>query len=144
VPQACELCQRLTLHALSGEDASAALHRDSGVLRQVHSLLFHRAAHCLEAGSCAAAKDLFGAALAHAGPEARARDARALAACHSRLGMQQRAVEYLQIAARHEGQQPSSLTQLMLLQALAETGDTPQVGGNSASVAVCPSASARL
>ncbi|KAI3435859.1 hypothetical protein D9Q98_001917 [Chlorella vulgaris] len=124
--KACELCQRLTLHALSGEDASAALHRDSGVLRQVHSLLFHRAAHCLEAGSCAAAKDLFGAALAHAGPEARARDARALAACHSRLGMQQRAVEYLQIAARHEGQQPSSLTQLMLLQALAQTGDTPQ------------------
>ena len=105
---------------------SAALHRQPEVLAQVHSVLWHRAAHCFEAGSCAAAKELFSAAFQFARPEARSKGARALAACHSRLGMHQRAVEYLDIAARHE-QQPSSLTQLARLQELALTGDGMQV-----------------
>lgn len=125
--QGSELCHRLALQVLGSEDVSAAAHRDAAVLAQVHGLLFHRAAHCLEAGSCSAAKELFGAALQFARPEARAKNARALAVCHSRLGTHQRAAEYLAIAARHE-QQPSSLTQLARLQALAETGDAVQVG----------------
>ena len=127
VTQGGELCHRLALHMLSGEDVSAALHRHAGILAEVHGLLFHRATHSLEAGACAAAKELFAAALQFARPHERARDARALAACHSRLGMHQRAVEYLDLAARHE-QQPGSLTQLARLQALAHTGDTLQVG----------------
>ena len=126
--QGSALCQRLALQALSSDDVSAALHRHPAVLAQVHSVLWHRASHCFGAGSCAAAKELFSAAFQFARPDARSKGARALAACHSRLGMHQRAVEYLDIAARHE-QQPSSLTQLARLQELALTGDGEQVCG---------------
>ena len=126
--QASPLAHRLALQALSGDDVAAALHRDPAALGQVHGLLWHSAAHSFEPGSPAAARELFAAALQYCRPEARAKNARALAACHSRMAMHQRALEYLDLAARHE-QQPSSLTQLLRLEQLVHTGDAAQVGG---------------
>lgn len=119
------LAHRLALQALGSDDVAAALHRDAGVLAKVHDVLWHSAAHCLEAGSPAAARELFAAALQFCRPEARAKNARALATCHSRMGMHQRAVEYLDLAARHE-MQPSSLTYLLRLHELVHTGDAAQ------------------
>lgn len=125
--QAAELCQRLALQVLVSEDVSAALRADADVQKQVHSLLFHTAANNLQAGSCPAATELLKAALFYAGPATRAKTARALALCHTRLNMNQRAAEYLDIAARLD-HQPSSLTHLARLQTLARLGDAAQVG----------------
>lgn len=122
------LAHRLALQALGSDDVAAALHRDAGALAKVHDVLWHSAAHCLEVGSPSAARELFAAALQFCQPSARAKNARALAACHSRMGMHQRAVEYLDLAARHE-QQPSSLTQLLRLHELVHTGDAAQASG---------------
>ena len=121
------LCQQLALQALAGDDVSVALHRSPATMARVHSVLWHRAAHCLEGGDAAAAKELFAAAYHFSRPEGAAKGARALAACHSRLGMHQRAAEWLDVAARHEAQ-PSSVTQLGRLQEHALTGDVAQVG----------------
>jgi hypothetical protein len=124
--QAAELCQKLALQVLVSEDVSAAIRADLAVQKQVHSLLFHTAAHHLQASSCPAATELLKAALHYAGSATRARTARALAVCHTRLQMHQRAAEYLEIAARHE-HQPSSLTHLARLHVLAQLGDVAQV-----------------
>lgn len=113
------------LQALSSNDAAAALHRAPGVLSQVHAALVHRASHAYQSGGAAAAKDLFAAALQYSRPEARPQAARALAACTSALGQHQRAAEWCGIAERGQSQ-PSSLTLLLRLQALAHTGDAPQ------------------
>lgn len=121
------LCQRLALQALASDEVSASLHSDVTALAQVHTLLWQRAAQSLERCAPAAARELFAAAFQFARPEVRAKTARAVASCHSRLGMHQRAAEWLDIAAHHE-QQPSSLTQLARLQQLALTGDASQVG----------------
>lgn len=126
--QGAALCQRLALQALAGDDVAAALYRAPAVQAQVVGALWARAAHSYQAGDCAGAKDLFAAAFQFSRPEARAKAARALAACHAGLGLHQRAAEYLEVAARHEAQ-PSVLTQLLRLQALAHTGDAAQAGG---------------
>lgn len=125
--QSTLLCHRLVLQALSSNDAAAALHRAPGVLSQVHAALVHRASHAYQSGGAASAKDLFAAALQYSRPEARPQAARALAACTSALGQHQRAAEWCGIAERGQAQ-PSSLTLLLRLQALAHTGDAPQVG----------------
>ncbi len=129
--QAGPLAHRLALQALGSDDVAAVLHRDAAMLARVHDLLWHSASHYLEAGSPAAARELFAAALQFSRPDARAKNARALAACHSRMGMHQRAVEYLDLAARHE-QQLSSLTQLLRLHELVYTRDAAQASGRLA------------
>ena len=118
----------LALQLLCSDDVAAALRSSTSVLGKVHSVLWHRAAHCFETGRVDVGRQLFSAAYQYAPPEQRCRGARAIAACHARLGSHQSALEWLDIAVRHE-QDPSSLTQLMRLeqQLLLPSGSAEQV-----------------
>lgn len=97
--------------------------------RACHGLLWAKAAHLFSCSDAAAARELFSAALHFAPPGARAKNARMLSACHTKLDEHQRAVEYLDIAAREE-QSPTIATQLMRLQAYLNADSPSQaVGG---------------
>lgn len=122
-------CRQLALEVLSLDDVVASLARDTGAQAQAHGLLWHRAAALLRGGDPGAARGLFSAAFQLARPGgARAKAARALAACHAALGEQQRALEYLGLAARQEGATPSALTLLARLRCLVHAGQGPAQG----------------
>lgn len=120
-----KLCRQLALEVLALEDVAASLYHQPPIQHQVHGMLWHRAVACFQAGDAAASRALLSAALQLARPSDRPKNARMLAACHSKLGEQRRALEYLAIAARHE-QQPSCLTLLYRLDALAQLGQSAE------------------
>jgi hypothetical protein len=112
------------------------------VLKQCHSMLWHKASQLFSSSEVPAARELFSAALQYANPACRAKNARMLSACHSQLGQHKRALEYLDIATRHE-EEPSLLTQLMRLEACISTHSHAEaVQGEACSLLLCRSAAA--
>eukprot|EP00887_Chlorella_sp_A99_P006319 scaffold3.g6319.t1 len=115
----------VALEALAHDDVVASLFGDRSARMACHGALWHRGSACLQGGEPAAAAQLLAAAFQLAGPELRAKNARMLAACHAAAGEHRRAVEYLDMAARHE-QRPSCFTQLRRLASLAALGEEVQ------------------